>query len=145
MTCYNQKNDSRALFDRIVQPIPYISASWDHVAFIRQFLVDCSEVELVSAPSSSLACPLPQGRSLQSPPMPTTNQAPGEIASFRYLSLVLVSFKHPPPSLRSLDWTHMNIRILPLQPLQSFPTPNNPQKANFIHTKTPLFHHLHCC
>jgi hypothetical protein len=58
-------SSAQNLLDGIVQPISYVSASWDYVAFIRQFLVDCCKVELISAPSSSLACPLARGQSLR--------------------------------------------------------------------------------
>ena len=82
--------DTRALtlLDGIVQSIPYISASWDYVAFICQFLVDSSEVELVSAPFCVPGLSSPNCQSLQS----ASPRAPSPIGNLVFIAMILHSF-----------------------------------------------------
>jgi hypothetical protein len=118
MICYNQKNDSRTLLDGIVQPISYISASWDYVAFIRQFLVDCCEVELVSAPFaisclSSRSRPITSSNSFRPP-----TRLPGRLlASVIFPSFRLIHRSASFASLTRLD-SHEHQDTSPPTPLK---------------------------
>ena len=51
LTCTTIVSDQHPSLDRIVQPIPNVSAPRDDISFISQFLINSRKVELVISPS----------------------------------------------------------------------------------------------